>query len=109
MTISRHSIIHAGIVITNSSSTTGQIIFGSASAGIIITPSGFPSGTLSFYVQDEAANWKQLYDSSNAAITRVVSADRAYELPDELFSARAIRIVSTVDATGYTCSVLLKA
>jgi hypothetical protein len=80
-------------------------------AGGAIVPAGTITGThtLSFYVAATAdGTYRQLYDgaSTPAAITKKTATGQAIKLPDELFGAGFLKVVSGTAA--FTAEVSLK-
>lgn len=80
-------------------------------AGGMLVPVGTISGThtLSFYVAATVdGSYRQLYDgaSSPAAITKKTATGQAIKLPDELFGAGFIKVVS--GTADFTAEISLK-
>lgn len=92
------------ITLTTSSSTTPEIDFREAAGGTIFAIDAIVSFTV-YGTYEPGGTYFQLYDSSNAAISRTVTQGKAYALPDECFGCRAIRIVAN---TGGTVQISLK-
>lgn len=75
-----------------------------AAGGGFILPTGETMVTLTFYVAEKkGGTYKQLYDKTNAAISRTVAASRAYPLPDEIYGFPWLKIVGNADGTLYIC------
>ena len=84
------------VAATNSSSTSAPIDFGAYAGGVFLAPASVTS--VAFYVSDSAVaggNVSVLASSSNAAVTRTVTAGQWYALPDECFGARYVVMVLT--------------
>lgn len=90
---------------TTSTSTTGGFGFNTFAGAMIICPS---AATLTFYVKaSETASPVQVYDSSGSAVTATVPAGGgAIPVPDELFAATYVMVVSSAQVD---CTILLKA
>lgn len=91
---SKKQTVTAGTTVGASS----ELYLTSFAGGLMVLPSTTSATTLTFYVSsDEGATWRQVYNSSNAAVSRTVTQNRAYTLPDELFAATRTKIVSDVE------------
>ena len=75
--------------------TVEAIPSGSARTGGFIVPAASPLTTLTFYGSHTGAigSYVQIYDTSNAAISKTVAAARAYPLPPEALNFAWLKIV----------------
>lgn len=88
------------VTVSASIGSCTPISFGDFASASIIVPSGSSLGTLTFYgCETLTGTYVQIYDSSNAAVSRTVGASRAYALPDECFGFRFLKIVGDTSGT----------
>lgn len=99
------------VVFTSSASTTGGFNL-AVYAGAMLLVSATSTGsaiTLTFLTrarEQDSASFT-VADSSNAPVTLSVQANRAYNLPDELFAAGYV--LATTASGTVTCRVVTKA
>ena len=121
--IERHSPAPQFAVCATAVGNSTEIPMAGAAGGLILFPASLGgAASLTFYVAGGptgraatatlnagdaayAPTYKQLYDDSNAAITRTPTAAKAIRIPLEAFAAGNLKIVSDV---AITVEVLLK-
>ena len=91
MSIQRNSA-NRSIALTTSAATSPVINMANFAGGLIEVDAGV---TLTFYHCDtEDGTFRQLYDSTITAVSRVATGAMSLPLPSECFAARFLRIVA---------------
>lgn len=91
---SKKQTVTAGTTVGASS----ELYLTNFAGGLMVLPATTSAATLTFYVSsDEGLTWRQVFNSSNVAVSRTVTQNRAYTLPDELFAATRAKILSDVE------------
>ena len=95
----RRTLTHS---VTMAKDATESAAFGfqSAAAGCFYVPTGFTAATITFKVSDEYdGDYSLLHNSSDAAVSRSVTAGRWYALPSELAAAAYVKLVGNAAQT----------
>jgi len=105
----RHTVYESVVVPTvGNIATATEIDMRGYSGGTVLFRAGETIVTLTFYVAEkdagafldgEAGTYEQLYDTSNAAVSLTVAADRAYPLPAEVFGCHFLKLIGNAAAT----------
>lgn len=80
-------------------STSPVIDITNFSSGEVVIPNSTTTVTLTYFVVQPAGVYYTAYDSTPAAISQTVAANRAYPLPAAIFGAGAIQIRGNVAGT----------
>lgn len=92
---------------TNTVATCDEVQVGEADQGLVFVPTGLSTTSLDFYVAPEDGDtYLPLYNGATAVSLTVV-AGRAYQLPTQLWGARAFKMV-TNHTSGETVEVSLQ-
>lgn len=98
MSLQRNISEQITLSITGTIGTCEELPFGSYAGGSIVVGTGLTS--LAFYgCNTPGGTYVPIYDSSNAAVTRTVAADRGYAFPDECFGFRFIKMLGNTTGT----------
>lgn len=80
--------------VTNSASTTAEMVIEDFSQGEVFVPTGSGLITLTWHVAEKAGGtYLPAQDTSGSAVATTVSATKAYPVPAVLFGAAAIKAV----------------
>lgn len=97
--ITRWHTSEGSVTVETSVGSSGDIGYGEYIHGTLYVPAASSLTTLTFFGYDATNDaWVQIYDSSNAAVSRTVAASRAYAIPAECNGCSLLRIVG--NATG---------
>lgn len=92
----------ASVVVDSTLADAEEIDFREFAGGSIEVPSGSSITTLTFYGSTSygtGATHLALYDTSNAAVTMTVAAQRIYPIPSTCYGLAAIKLVGNADGT----------
>lgn len=78
-----------------------EINFSGYAGGTVFIPTGATTTLLTYYAAEKpGGTYLALYDKDVAAVTQVVSAAKAYQLPEAVFGCRALKIVGNAAVTA---------
>tara|TARA_R100001594_G_scaffold137007_1_gene179730 strand:- start:510 stop:833 length:324 start_codon:yes stop_codon:yes gene_type:complete len=99
MQLTRFSTDQEDVTVATAIADSDEIDYGEFARGQIHVPSGSSITTLTFHTSHKpGGDYEAAYDSSNAAVTMTVAADRSYPIPVDLIGARVFKM--TGDAAG---------
>lgn len=104
MSLQRYTSQKIPVTIGTSTANAERVPMGSYAGGFFVAAGSL--STLLFYGTTEpGGTLVPIHDSSNAAVSRDVTADKGYALPDECFACAEIALVH---ASGGTVAMCLK-
>lgn len=94
-------VVNVDVIGNIDTATVEAIPSGSARTGGFIVPAASPLTTLTFYGSHTGAtgSYIQIFDTSNAAISKTVGAARAYPLPPDVLNFAWLKIVGNAAGT----------
>ena len=99
--LDRLSTTIASLTVATAVADSEEVNFGGYAGGTVFIPSGATTALLTYYAAEKpGGTYLALYDKEVAAVTQVVSAAKAYQLPEAVFGCRAIKIVGDVAVTA---------
>jgi len=104
--LNRFSARVESLTVGTSAAASSELVMSEFAMGMFFVPAGSSITTITWYAAVKAGGtYFAAYDEFVSAITQVVSASKAYQLPSGLCGAAAIKAVG--DAAG-TIAVVLK-
>lgn len=95
--MSRLSVFQDDVVLNTAIGTTGEMLFGEFSSGMVFIPAGSSVTTLTWWAAPEGGGtYLAAYDYDGVAVTQTVSASKSYPIPLALLGCRAIKAVTNV-------------
>lgn len=88
------------IAVTDTLSTTAEVLFGEAKYALVYVPAGSTITSLTFYAAPaRAGTHLALYDTDGNAVIVTVAAGRVYPVPSACQGAGAIKMVGDADGS----------
>jgi hypothetical protein len=88
------------VTVTDSATTTGEVMLNNAAGGRVLVPAGSSITTLTWHEGRESARFA-CYDEDGVAVTQTVQAGRSYPIPPSLNGAGPVYPVGDVAGTIY--------
>jgi hypothetical protein len=86
---------HEEKALTTSAATTPETDFLGVAGGTVYIPTGSTITTLTYHAAPQpGGTFLALQDSSGAAVTQTVAAEKAYDMPAAVFGVGALKIVA---------------
>lgn len=81
------------VAVATSVATSGNIVFGDFSGGMVFVPTGSSLTTLTWYAATDETGTYLPVNNADGAVAQTVEGGKCYPIPEDLFGAVYLRIV----------------